>query len=359
MKNDKLIQTQEDFLKKLPNRVEKIEELLEKETLKSQRELKALFDDLVSLSGSMGFSFIYEAAMRIREIISDNFFDKQMILPILSLIKDYYKHLPHEHKDLLDSLKALDLDHKLQVLVVESNEITAFHLKKILSSSELSVTVCSSGEEAFHKVIGKFFDLVITGINVGPLDGISLIGAIKALRTHEKTTKTILIGPEEFHALPLSCVPDSIIFTDENFSNSVVENIELLFKNKLSSSRNYSIVFLDDDSDTLNLIESSFVKLTNFNISLCSKTKELFATLDKKLPDLIVLDLMLSDESGLDVYTQIRKKYGFGIKIVFMSSREEDFRGQEISKTDALGWIGKPFSTKALPLEIHKFLEID
>lgn len=356
--NNKLVKTQEEFLKNLPKRMMRIEELLDLDTLKSKRELRTAFDDLISLSGSMGFQFIYEAALRVREIITDSFYEKTHIVPILSLVKDYYKNLPHEHKDLVEALKSLDLGHKLQVLIVESNEITAFHLKKILSSSEISVTISDNGLDAFQKVVEKFYDLVITGINVGDLDGVSLIGAIKSLRKHDRYTKTMLIGPEEFQALPLSCVPDSIVFTDENFSHAIVENIEILFERKFEPLKECTIYFLDDDMDTLNLIETSFSKMDNFKISLCQSSIDLLKKMRANKPSLVVLDLMLGNESGLDVYQSIRKEFGVDIPIVFISAREEDFKGQEISKTDALGWIGKPFSPKSLANDILKLLEL-
>jgi CheY-like chemotaxis protein len=80
---------------------------------------------------------------------------------------------------------------------------------------------------------------------------------------------------------------------------------------------------------------------------------------EKRLPDLILLDINLPDISGIDLLTIIRSDLRFQqIPVVILTGSNED---QDIQKSYDLGassYLVKPISTDALMLVIEKLFSL-
>ncbi len=104
------------------------------------------------------------------------------------------------------------------------------------------------------------------------------------------------------------------------------------------------IYIVDDEQDILELIslhleKSSFVTKGFINVA------DFYRGLEQKIPDLIILDLMLPDQSGFDVCKYLKKEEQFtDIPIIILSARNEEMDkilGLELGADD---YVSKPFS---------------
>lgn len=82
------------------------------------------------------------------------------------------------------------MDQTYEILVVEDEEIASKRLKLALEKSRCLVEVESSGQGALRRLEGKEYDIVVTDIRMGDVDGIEVL---EEVRKRHPRTKTILI----------------------------------------------------------------------------------------------------------------------------------------------------------------------
>lgn len=116
------------------------------------------------------------------------------------------------------------------------------------------------------------------------------------------------------------------------------------------------IAALDDEPDILELISVNLRK-SGFQVETFLKVKSLFDFLEKRIPDLIVLDLMLPDFDGMEVCKMIRQNSRWKeIPILMLTARGEEtdiVLGLELGADD---YMVKPFSPRELTARIRAVL---
>lgn len=76
------------------------------------------------------------------------------------------------------------------VLVIDDEAIACRRLKAALEKTGYEVDTCESGAAALERMRGRAYDVVVTDVRMGDVDGIEVLDAVQ--RLHPKT-KTILI----------------------------------------------------------------------------------------------------------------------------------------------------------------------
>src|SRR5262245_5789230 len=116
------------------------------------------------------------------------------------------------------------------------------------------------------------------------------------------------------------------------------------------------IVVVEDEPDIGALIEYVLGK-EGFEVTVARNGHDALEHLARAAPDLVLLDLMLPDMSGLDILAQIRRsRSDGGPRVIVLSARkdEEDrLRGFELGADD---YVTKPFSPKELVYRIRTAL---
>lgn len=113
------------------------------------------------------------------------------------------------------------------------------------------------------------------------------------------------------------------------------------------------ILVVDDEEPIQELLKFNLEK-EGYQVLIASDGAEALQTLEEKLPDLVVLDIMLPGMSGLEVCTQLRKISKFADLPVIMLTA----KGEEIDKVLGLemgadDYITKPFSPRELVARIR------
>lgn len=112
------------------------------------------------------------------------------------------------------------------------------------------------------------------------------------------------------------------------------------------------ILVVEDDFDISNMLRIYFGG-QGYEVEVAPKGEEALASVSKKLPNLIVLDINLPDMNGYDVCIQLREtKRTSHVPIIFLTQKDErsdKIRGLEIGADD---YITKPFDIEELKLRV-------
>jgi two-component system phosphate regulon response regulator PhoB/two-component system alkaline phosphatase synthesis response regulator PhoP len=117
------------------------------------------------------------------------------------------------------------------------------------------------------------------------------------------------------------------------------------------------IFAVEDDNDILSLLETTFTK-EHYIFEGFDSAKYFFERLKLKIPDLIILDLMLPDIDGFEIIKRLKtsKDYNY-IPIIIVSAKTDEVDkvvGLEIGADD---YIVKPFSVKELLVRVKKQIQ--
>jgi CheY-like chemotaxis protein len=117
------------------------------------------------------------------------------------------------------------------------------------------------------------------------------------------------------------------------------------------------IMVVDDESDIL-LTLGQTLEFSGYEVMKASNGKECLELLEKdEKPDLILLDIMMPEMSGWDVFTKIKEKPACkNIPIVFLTAKNDDY-SVGFGKFSADDYITKPFEIQYLKEKIQKILE--
>ena len=113
------------------------------------------------------------------------------------------------------------------------------------------------------------------------------------------------------------------------------------------------IVVVDDDSDIRDLL-SDYLEGQNFQVRTAADAVELDQLLESKIPDLIVLDIMLPGEDGFSICRRIVSQTQIPIIMLTANSEDTDrIIGLELGADD---YMEKPFNPRVLLARIRAIL---
>jgi DNA-binding response OmpR family regulator len=110
------------------------------------------------------------------------------------------------------------------------------------------------------------------------------------------------------------------------------------------------VLIVDDDPDILRLVTYNFTQ-AGFAVTTAISGRTALESVQKRPPDLIILDLMLPDVDGMEVCRTLRRREASRqIPIIMLTARGEETDrviGFEIGADD---YVAKPFSPRELVL---------
>ncbi|WP_337269918.1 response regulator transcription factor [Oryzifoliimicrobium ureilyticus] len=114
------------------------------------------------------------------------------------------------------------------------------------------------------------------------------------------------------------------------------------------------ILIVDDDHEIRSLL-SRYLEELGFRVSTASNLRGCNDALNRRQPDLLVLDVMLPDGSGLDLCRDLRGRRP-RVPVILLTALKEDIDrilGLEIGADD---YLGKPFNPRELAARIRAVL---
>jgi CheY-like chemotaxis protein len=112
---------------------------------------------------------------------------------------------------------------------------------------------------------------------------------------------------------------------------------------------------IDDDDEMLHAIEL-MLQILEFKVASFRDARNAVSLLQEgERPDVIVLDVMMPDVSGLDMLEFLRlHEPMYSIPVVMLSTESADVQVDEAMEKGADGYVFKPVSIEELEREIKK-----
>lgn len=119
-------------------------------------------------------------------------------------------------------------------------------------------------------------------------------------------------------------------------------------------TKNYNILVIDDDTRLRNLL-GKFLEENGFIVSLAKDTTEARIMIEKSAFDLLIVDVMLPNENGVDFTENFRKTSR--LPIIMLTARGESQDRIKGLETGADDYMQKPFEPKELLLRMNNILK--
>ncbi len=117
-----------------------------------------------------------------------------------------------------------------------------------------------------------------------------------------------------------------------------------------------NVLVVDDEKDLVSLLDFN-LRQAGFETSLAYSGGQALQEARKRVPDLVLLDLMLPDQSGTDVCRQLKgDPRTKGVPVIMLTARGEELDrvvGFELGADD---YVVKPFSVRELVLRVKAVL---
>ena len=122
------------------------------------------------------------------------------------------------------------------------------------------------------------------------------------------------------------------------------------------ASNKISILIVEDEPAIMQLV-SFTVKAAGWDAMLAESSAEAWDALKSRLPDLILLDWMLPDQSGIQLLSRVRADFNFkAIPVIMLTAKgleEDKIAGLDRGADD---YVTKPFSPRELTSRINALL---
>lgn len=118
------------------------------------------------------------------------------------------------------------------------------------------------------------------------------------------------------------------------------------------------ILVIDDSTTNIVLLEAVLTE-KGYLIETALNAKEAFLRIEKQVPDLILLDLLMPKVSGFDFLEELRKKEVTKKTpvIVISAINSDDENAKRINDLEAVDFIRKPIDIQYLVNKVHEILK--
>lgn len=117
-----------------------------------------------------------------------------------------------------------------------------------------------------------------------------------------------------------------------------------------------NVFIVEDNSLTRFTIKTAIEKIKHNVIGEAGSFSEAIKKLEELKPDILLLDIILPDKSGLEVLKSFRK-INSTTKVIVITALEEDLLDDELKKEGANFILRKPFSVEELEKAIKEIFK--
>lgn len=118
-----------------------------------------------------------------------------------------------------------------------------------------------------------------------------------------------------------------------------------------------AFIFIVEDDADIREIEKIALKNSNYEVKTFESAKDFYKKLEETIPDLVILDVMLPDESGYEIVKKLRSQEATSkIPVMMVTAKTQEIdmiRGLDEGADD---YIKKPFSVMELITRVKALL---
>ena len=119
-----------------------------------------------------------------------------------------------------------------------------------------------------------------------------------------------------------------------------------------------NILVVDDEIDVVEVVEM-LLELEGYKVLKAYDGKEALEAVEKEIPDLVILDIMMPEIDGVEVCRRFRANEKLNnVPIVMFSAKISAYDKKESFEAGADGFISKPFNARGFISGIKTYLEL-
>lgn len=252
---------------------------------------------------------------------------------------------------------------KANILLVDDEMINLDVVSRRFSREDYLVNHAESGKKALELMKVQQFDLIILDVYMPDMDGIEVLKKIKS-DSKTRDTPVIMLSADSSSKLIRKCLllGAADYLTKPLIMDLARNRIEINLRNQglvtPAIGSGLAILIVDDHPLNIALLDRLITKLGHRAIP-ATNGKEALQKLKDEKPDLVLLDIVMPDMSGIEVLTDIRKTFAATELPVIMVTAEDDSDTMLKAVTEgANDYVTKPYDAVFLRKRIEACLAI-
>jgi HAMP domain-containing protein/signal transduction histidine kinase/CheY-like chemotaxis protein len=272
-------------------------------------------------------------------------------------------------KELFEDIISFSKQEVKKVLVVEDNEIESSQMAKMLSNSNMEITIAATGKKALENNDIKDFDCIILDYTLPDISGLELLNRVS--ENKKRNTPVIVYSAKDFNKKELhhlSRTSNSVLLKGVNSLESLLEETvmqlhidhkelspekrklieSIRFKNDILSGK--TILVVDDDVRNLFALTTVFERY-NINAITAESGKEAISIIneDKQKIDMVLMDIMMPEMDGYETTQKIRREHkNSTLPIIAVTAKAMKGDRQKCIEAGASDYITKPLKIDQL-----------
>lgn len=118
-----------------------------------------------------------------------------------------------------------------------------------------------------------------------------------------------------------------------------------------------SLIYIVEDDSNIREIEMIALKNSGYQVKAFETAKEFYRKVEERVPDLVLLDVMLPDENGYDIMKKIRKSPTMKrLPVIMVTAKTQEIDMIKGLDDGADDYIKKPFSVMELISRVKALL---
>jgi signal transduction histidine kinase len=118
------------------------------------------------------------------------------------------------------------------------------------------------------------------------------------------------------------------------------------------------ILIVDDNPENLRLL-SKILEEEDYRVRISKSGQQALKVIHKKPPDLMLLDIMMPDLDGFEVYEEVKKKVETPFPVIFISAMNFVSQKLKAFQNGAVDYIEKPFYVEEVKARVKSHLTIE
>ncbi len=235
------------------------------------------------------------------------------------------------------------------VLVVDDDPEMQGLARTSLEKEGFAVVSAATAEEGAAMASRRRPDLILLDLLLPDRNGLELLQSLKADPvTHDIPVMVVSITRESVRALSLGAAE---CITKPVDAQAIVPMVRRLLDGSFSGA---TVLVVDDETDTVDFVRDT-LKAEGLRVLVAHDGRQALAVLEKRRPDLVLLDIMMPELSGFEVLEAIARNPGLaGTPVIVLTARGDDADAKRGLALGARRYMSKPFDVRDLIAEVLK-----
>ena len=107
-----------------------------------------------------------------------------------------------------------------------------------------------------------------------------------------------------------------------------------------------TVLAVDDSPANLTLVREALKE--RYKVSVVTSGEQALKYLDKKKPDLVLLDVCMPDMDGIETMEKMNQMPNPTWKVIFLTALTDAYLGEQAKRLNSAGYLTKPFAPEEL-----------